>query len=426
MTKSNLKIVRDEIVNVGFDVSAETLNWTVLLPGDSQIDGQCLNTTDGITDTLNSLQKMVDKHMGSACELRIICESTGVYHRALLNLAGVLGMRTNLVSGEAVAHCRQMTQNDGNKTDLADPKAILTVAKMGKLIKHRIFESSWSELRELHRVVISAEEKYRVIKNELHAELKSLFPDLKLSKDVLWGSTGTALFHAFGGNPLAIVKAGRTAFDEAIKKLSKHTKRATLNKIWAAAERSAKHGRRSGLAEVMEQQVRFQFDLLKRLEQQKDRVEAAMVEIYRELQKAHPELPSETKGVFSDRLLARLFAEIGPPTDFQSWRQLLRYAGLNLIEKQSGKYRGKTKISRRGRARIRDILNRMSLPLTKKTGLFGDYYHGKKDGGMPGNKAMVAVMRKLLKMIWGLCQSQAEFDSTRVQTCLRDFEKLVA
>ena len=56
MTKSNLKIVRDEIVNVGFDVSAETLNWTVLLPGDSQIDGECLNTTDGITDTLNSLQ----------------------------------------------------------------------------------------------------------------------------------------------------------------------------------------------------------------------------------------------------------------------------------------------------------------------------------------------------------------------------------
>ena len=45
---------------------------------------------------------------------------------------------------------------------------------------------------------------------------------------------------------------------------------------------------------------------------------------------------------------------------------------------------------------------------------------------MPGNKAMVAVMRKLLKMIWGLCQGQAEFDLKRVQTCLRDFEKLVA
>ena len=68
----------------------------------------------------------------------------------------------------------------------------------------------------------------------------------------------------------------------------------------------------------------------------------------------------------------------------------------------------------------------MSLPLTKKTGLFGDYYHGKKEGCMPGNKAMVAVMRKLLKMIWGLCQGQAELDLNRVQTCLRDFEKLVA
>ena len=148
--------------------------------------------------------------------------------------------------------------------------------------------------------------------------------------------------------------------------------------------------------------------------------------IYDELQEAHPELPSETKGVFTKRLLARLFAEIGPPSDFSSWRQLMRYAGLNLLERQSGKYRGKTKISRRGRARIRDILNRMALPMTKKIGLFGDYYHAKKNNGVPGSKAMVAVMRKLLKMIWGLCQAQQEFDEDRVHRSREDFKKRVA
>ncbi len=319
-----------------------------------------------------------------------------------------------------------MIQNDGNKTDPADTKTILTVARMGKLIKHRELESGWGELRELHRMVMVTEEKIRVIKNELHAELKSLFPDLKLCKEVIWGPTGTALFDAFGGNPKAIVQAGRDAFDKAIKERSKNTKRATLDKIWNAATRSVKHARRLKLADVMEQQVRFQFDLLQRLEQQKHRVEAEMMAIYDELQEAHPELPSETKGVFTKRLLSRLFAEIGPPSDFSSWRQLMRYAGLNLLERQSGQYRGKTKLSRRGRARIRDILNRMALPLTKKFGLFGDYYHAKKDSGMPGNKAMVAVMRKLLKMIWGLCQKEQTFHKDRVHNCRTDFEKLVA
>lgn len=426
MPNNTPQIIRNEIVNVGFDVSAETLNWTVILNDDSEIHGECLNFTDDILNTLDTLQKRIDRFVGSPCELRIICESTGVYHRALLNLATQRGMRTNLVSGEAVAHCRKMTQNDGNKTDLADPKAILKVALMGRLIKHRQLESRWSELRELHRIVIAAEDKARAIKNEIHAELKSLFPDLKLSKDVLWGPTGAALFKCFGGNPQRIVKDSREAFDKAIKEESKHTKRATLDKIWNAAKLSAKHRRRQNVASIMEQQISFQFQLLSQLCQQKDRIEMQMVVIYEQLQRAHSELPVAVKGVFSERLLARLFAEIGPPSDFQSWRQLMRYAGLNLIEKQSGKYRGKTKISRRGRARIRDILNRMAFPLTKKTALFGNYYHAKKQSGMPGNKAMVAVMRKLLKMIWGLSQQQVSFDLARVQLSKQEFEKLAA
>ena len=243
---------------------------------------------------------------------------------------------------------------------------------------------------------------------------------------MIWGPTGTALLEAFGGNPRAIVEAGRDAFNNAIKQRSKNTKRATLDKIWDAANRSEKHAWRLKLANVMEQQVRFQFDLLQRLQQQKHSVEAQMMEIYDELIQAHPELPSETKGVFTKRLLARLFAEIGPPSDFSSWRQLMRYAGLNLLERQSGKYRGKTKLSRRGRSRIRDILNRMALPMTKKIGLFGNYYHAKKGSGMPGNKAMVAVMRKLLKMICGLCQKEQAFNKDRVHTCRTDFEKQVA
>ena len=163
MSKSTLKLIRNEIVNVAFDVSAYTLNWTVILPDDSERHGECPNDTDGITSTLYSIQKMVDRFMGATCELRVICESTGVYHRALLRLAGQLGMRTNLVSGEAVAHSRRMTQNDGNKTDLADPKAILTVARVGKLIRHRKLEDGWSELRELHRIVIVTEQKIQMI-----------------------------------------------------------------------------------------------------------------------------------------------------------------------------------------------------------------------------------------------------------------------
>ena len=41
----------------------------------------------------------------------------------------------------------------------------------------------------------------------------------------------------------------------------------------------------------------------------------------------------------------------------------MRYAGLNLCERQSGKWRGRTTISRRGRSELRYVLNLMSIPL---------------------------------------------------------------
>ncbi|WP_442505675.1 transposase [Novipirellula sp. SH528] len=56
-----------------------------------------------------------------------------------------------------------------------------------------------------------------------------------------------------------------------------------------------------------------------------------------QLQADDARLPSPCKGVVTLRLLSRLVAEIGPPDDFRTLPQLMRYAGLNLCERQSGK-----------------------------------------------------------------------------------------
>ena len=67
----------------------------------------------------------------------------------------------------------------------------------------------------------------------------------------------------------------------------------------------------------------------------------------------------------------------------------MRYAGLNIRECKSGQYKGKNKISKKGRANLRRVLGYIVLPLVKKNGLLGSRYHSKKEQGMPGNKAMV-------------------------------------
>ncbi len=109
-------------------------------------------------------------------------------------------------------------------------------------------------------------------------------------------------------------------------------------------------------------------------------------------------------------------AETGPLSDFESWRKLMRFSGYNLRERQSGKYRGKTKISKKGRRLLRKVLNLCILPLIKKKGLYGPYYHRKKEK-MPGTKAMTAVSRHFLKMLYGWYRTGCDFNAQRVFTC---------
>ena len=88
---------------------------------------------------------------------------------------------------------------------------------------------------------------------------------------------------------------------------------------------------------------------------------------------------------------------------FKNVPQLVSYAGYDVIENQSGKHTGKTKISKKGNSRIRRALHMPSLCLvTHKVKIFKDLYdrtfskHGIK------MKSYVAIQKKLLTLIYSL------------------------
>ena len=147
-----------------------------------------------------------------------------------------------------------------------------------------------------------------------------------------------------------------------------------------------------------------------------DEVGAELERLYDQARVLDPRLPDAWPGVVSQLALARLVGELGPLSDFQGWRQLQRYVGLNLRERQSGQYVGQVRITRKGRPLARRILNQMALPLVKRDRLFGPYYHAKKRT-MKGDQAMTAVTRKVLKMLWGWYQAGQDFDLARVFAC---------
>ena len=57
---------------------------------------------------------------------------------------------------------------------------------------------------------------------------------------------------------------------------------------------------------------------------------------------------------------AGILGEIGDPKRFESWEQVRKYASFNLVEDSSGDQQGKTVISKRCRAVLRNILYQAS------------------------------------------------------------------
>ena len=90
----------------------------------------------------------------------------------------------------------------------------------------------------------------------------------------------------------------------------------------------------------------------------------------------HVEKLLAIKGVGSI-IIAGFIAEVGDIRRFDSPKQIQKYAGLELVENSSGKHKGRTRISKRGRRKLRKILYQVMVPLLARNKEFRgiyDYY----------------------------------------------------
>ena len=99
-------------------------------------------------------------------------------------------------------------------------------------------------------------------------------------------------------------------------------------------------------------------------------------------------------------------------TLFKNQRQLVCYSGYDVVENQSGKRVGKTKISKKGNTHIRRILHLAAWSVVKnKTKPFYQLYQRVYERSGIKMKAYVAVQRKLLVMLYTLWKKNEKFDS---------------
>src|SRR5713101_3889519 len=113
--------------------------------------------------------------------------------------------------------------------------------------------------------------------------------------------------------------------------------------------------------------------------------------------------------------VAVLRAELGDLDRFARMDQVVAYVGLDLQVKQSGKWKGQTKLSKRGSGHVRRILYLAALrSIRLPTSPFGIFYHRLVDRGLKKGMAVIAVMRKLLIVAAHLIQTQEDYDASKV------------
>lgn len=96
---------------------------------------------------------------------------------------------------------------------------------------------------------------------------------------------------------------------------------------------------------------------------------------------------------------------------FENYKQVVSFAGYDVIENQSGSHTGRTKISKKGNARIRRILHMPALVAIKqKESKFGKLYQRVSTKSGVKMKGVVAVQKKLLVMIYHIWKKGLSYD----------------
>lgn len=408
------KVKKNNWLNIAFDVGKDDLHM-YMETGTKTIRcyyDRFANKTEMIVHKLKELKRLARSH--GYKRIHIICEPTGGYENKLMQLSFKQGCASSYVSGEAMHKFKVVEGNNTDKSDRRDPRVILKLACYGKLLKHRVLDSGYEKLRQLNLMHEQDHEMKVLVRNYLGHELSVLFNE-QAWKEAFWFSkSGRAVLNLYGGNPYRIVRSGKSIFSKRMKRVVKGIRKTTLDRIFSNARISVTHQMDPSLAEIHEQRIT---DLWRRFidhERTLKGIKEQMVGIYNHLLEKGEELPPAIDGFVSISNLARIAGETGPFSDFRSARQIKGYAGLNLLSRESGYYKGRARISRKGRVRLRKILSQSIFHLVKKDRILGSYYHGLKERGMSGTKAMSVVSRKLVDILFAISKPGVSFDQQRM------------
>jgi transposase len=358
------------------------------------------NTRNGFDKFWARLCKFKQKHVVE--EIVVGFESTGSYAEPICHYLRKKSVKLVQVNPMHTKRIKELTGNSPNKTDKKDPRVIADVMSLGHSLTVIVPEGAAAHLRRLTQARERAMERRTAMNNQLQHLVFLIFPELV---HIIKPSTKTGMYLIkHYADPKNLLFAGIDKLNAIIKKVSRGrlgTDRA--KQLHEAAKRTVgiKEGKESILVETNHLVYRITAEdrYIKDLEKQ-------MGGYLKKIPYSHSILSIKGIGPVT---AAGLIGEVGDFRKFKTISEVLKLAGLDLYEISSGAHQGCRRISKRGRVLMRKLLYFAAINTTRKNGILHCTYQRHLAKGMPRIKALIAIARKLIGIIFALVRDHSNY-----------------
>lgn len=427
MTKSQnskFNAIENTDAIVGIDI-AKNVHWAgIILPNGKEIKKPFSfnNNKIGFKSLVETVKNILT--MLNFKKVIIGMEPTGHYWKCCARyLKKIDWIKVVTVNPHHVKKSKEFDDNCQTKSDKKDCMTIARLIKDARYFEPYLPEGVWAELRNLSNTRAEIVRKQNAVKTRLIATMDEYFPEYtKIFKQILSRTSEEILKEC--PFPEDIKSKGE---EDLLKHIKKTVKRGyskkQVEKIYKAAEESI--GAEEGI-----NGAKFQIKMyIEEAEMLKKQIKMTEEELEKKLKETgfyESIISIKGIGVVS---AAMFIGEVGDINRFDSYEQIRRYAGLNLVENSSGTHKGRTTISKRGRSLLRSILYRMAFTMVNNNEEVKELYKyltTRKENQLKKKQAIVAVIGKILQIIYAVVTKNEEYKATRVFTQERKEQLKVA
>lgn len=371
-----------------------------------------------------TLLDWVERHRKQNDKTHIIfgVEPTGHYWLNLAYFLTAKGYDFVLVNPMHVKKSKELDDNSPTKNDTKDAKVISQLIKDGRYSVPNLLEGIYAELREGAKLRDQLTKQLMIIEGRIQNHIQRYFPEF---------------FDVFGDweGKAALCTLQMFPFPSQIKEM---TPEGVLNKWKPFVQRGVGIKRATKLVETAKKSIGIQIGLqfakreieclLDQYELYKEQIEQLDQEL-EVLVDTIPGTKEMTASGLGSTTVALFFAEVGDITNYSHPQQLVNLAGLSLREHSSGKFKGQSRISKRGRSRLRRALYLAIRPLVAHNPTFKalhHYYTKRPDRPLKKQQSLIALCCKLLRVLFVIGHKQCEFDGSKLLRGLPQINTLQA